>query len=299
MEQEMIYIFFPGGGFGSTIEYCIRRFSKEFETIEAKILDDGSMHSYGKEFHPTSIDAFKNIRNSNSKICTPLYTLYSEPAEPDFSKIFKEFKDNIIPDSKVIFIVLPKIPMVEQNTLFVYYKVIVGGIMSIDKVINSNLTSIKQWNPTYTCADDMQRWEQRELLSFIIKNNIPEFLTAKDHKLENWLLITPEDILTNLPSTIQRIINYLNLTFIDDGIDEFYTQWRSKQQYILDRYQLIQDIVTNTLDKKYFIWEDLDLQLEAIIQYKLQAKGFNLKCFGLNKFPNTSENLYKLLVKIA
>lgn len=297
----MIYIFFPGGGFGSTIEYCIRRFSKEFETIETKILDDGSMHSYGKEFHPTSIDAFKNIRNSNSKICTPIYTLHSDiSSNTDFSKTFKEFKDVITPDSKVIFIVLPKISMVEQNILFVYYKIILGiGIISIDELINSNLTAIKQWNPIYTCSNDMQRWEQRELLSLNIKNMIPEFLTAKDHKLENWLLITPDDILTNLPNTIRRIINYLNLTFIDDGIDEFYTQWRSKQQYILDRYQIIQDIVTNTLDKKYFIWKDLDLQLEAIIQYKLQAKGFNLKCFGLNKFPNTSENLYKLLVNIA
>jgi coproporphyrinogen III oxidase-like Fe-S oxidoreductase len=28
----MIAIFFPCGAFGSTLEYCIRRFSKEFET---------------------------------------------------------------------------------------------------------------------------------------------------------------------------------------------------------------------------------------------------------------------------
>ena len=114
----MIAIFFPGGAFGSTLEYCIRRFSKEFETITAEILPDGSMHGYNKEFHPISIDEFKNIGN-NIDIITPIYPNLSlltvDETVDEFIKLVK--------CSKIIFITLDDVKMVERNWLFAYYKI--------------------------------------------------------------------------------------------------------------------------------------------------------------------------------
>jgi hypothetical protein len=160
-----------------------------------------------------------------------------------------------------------------------------------------SIKSVQQWNPQYTCFNDMQRWEQRELISHQPENNINDFKLAKNCKLNDWLVLTPDDILFDLPNTIKRILNYLNLTYVDDGLDEFCNTWKHKQQYILDLHQLIEDIVINTIDKRYFTWGDLDIQSESLIQYKLKRNGFNLQCYNLNKFPNDSIELSKLLEK--
>ena len=143
----------------------------------------------------------------------------------------------------------------------------------------------------------MQRWEKRELLSFHPENSMNEFKLAKKCRLNHWLVLTPNEILFDLPNTIKQILNYLNLTYVDDGLDEFCNLWRHKQQYILDLHQLIEDIVINTIDKRYFTWGDLDIQSESLIQYKLKSNGFNLQCYNLNKFPNNSIKLSKLLTR--
>ena len=68
----MIYILFPVGAFGTTIEYCIRRFSKEFKINDVAVLPDGSMHNFHKKLHPIFIEQLENIDPSTS-IVTPVY----------------------------------------------------------------------------------------------------------------------------------------------------------------------------------------------------------------------------------
>ena len=287
----MIYILFPGGAFGTTIEYCIRRFSKEFKINDVDILPDGSMHRYQKELHPVRVEELENI-DCSAGIVTPVYpnTSLGYTAE----EIVNIFKNNILPNSKVIFIVLDNELMYERYTLFRQYKVI-SHMFDFNAALS--IKSVQQWNPQYTCFNDMQRWEQRELISHQPENNINDFKLAKNCKLNDWLVLTPDDILFDLPNTIKRILNYLNLTYVDDGLDEFCNTWKHKQQYILDLHQLIEDIVINTIDKRYFTWGDLDIQSESLIQYKLKRNGFNLQCYNLNKFPNDSIELSKLLEK--
>lgn len=275
----MIAIFFPCGAFGSTLEYCIRRFSKEFETITAEVLLDGSMHGYNKEFHPLSIDEFYKI-NNKIDIVTPIYPNLSlstvDETVDEFIKLVK--------CSKVIFITLDDIKMVERNWLFAYHKIGLdaGFHLSAD---------YKKWNQSYLSFHDMVRWEQREWLSFTINYSINKFTTIKNKAQDNWLLINTEDILYNFRKSLKKIFNYLELTFNDDGLDQFIIQWTEKQQYIIDELNLINKIIEKFCKRELFVWNNLSIMGEAIIQSKLSKIGYELKCYNLNIFPTNTDEL--------
>lgn len=279
----MITILFPAGAFGSTIEYCIRRFSAEFETVNATILDNGSMHSFAKEFHPTTIEQYKDILNSMG-IVTPVYPnnslLSAVESVDEFIKISKS--------PRVVFITLNDSAMVERNWLFSYYKIYKIGI---DQIIPK---TYDKWNKNYTSDSDMMIWERREWLSFIIKDSIKDFTSAAATIQPDWLKISSEDIISNFKLTIFRIFDYLGLTFIDDNIDGFIEEWNLKQQYILNEMSLINLILKKICLNEYYSWEKLSLVGEAIIQNRLINLGYNLKCFDLNVFPTNTAELSSL-----
>ena len=61
-----IHILFPAGGYGSTLEYCLRRFTKEYfdKSLESVTHnEDGSMHSYKKMFHPVFKHELLDLKN--------------------------------------------------------------------------------------------------------------------------------------------------------------------------------------------------------------------------------------------
>jgi hypothetical protein len=275
----MIAVFFPGGAFGSTLEYCIRRFSKEFETIATEILPDGSMHGYYKEFHPLSIDEFKNIGN-DIDIVTPVYPNLSlltvDETVDEFIKLVK--------CSKVIFITLDDVKMVERNWLFAYYKIGLYKGFSL-------AAEFKKWNQSYLSFDDMARWEQREWLSFTINYSTSKFTTIKNKAQDNWLLINTENILYDFRQTLKKIFNYLELTLNDDGLDQFIVRWTEKQQYIIDELNLINKIIEKFCKRELFVWNNLSIMGEAIIQSKLSKIGYELKCYNLNIFPTNTDEL--------
>jgi hypothetical protein len=97
----MIHILFPPGGFGSTLEYAIRRFTKEFETINAIVSPTGSMHTFNKENHLHKINLFnKNQLTKITGISTPIYPCFDASAETTI----KKFIEVITSIDKVIFI---------------------------------------------------------------------------------------------------------------------------------------------------------------------------------------------------
>jgi hypothetical protein len=286
----MIYIFFSSGAFGSTIEYSIRRFAKEFETVDASVLADGSMHSFNKECHTVNLDQLTNI-DPDVKIVTPVYPTW------DFLSVkntVDEFKKIVTSDDKVIFITQDNITSAERHELFVYHK------LGINEK-RFKLSNIQQWNKNYNSLNDMQSWEKREYLSLIYNKLIVELSDAKNYSDYNWYTITTNDILFDFEKTIKNIINYLELTFVDDGIDEFYNIWKEKQQYILDDYQLVEKIVDTVIteQEQELSWGELNLGTESLIQYKLKLAGFELQCFNLNSFPSNSTQLKQLLARTA
>lgn len=284
----MIYIFFSSGAFGSTIEYSVRRFSKEFKTVDTAVLADGSMHSFSKECHPVNLDQLTDI-DPDVNIVTPIYPNWNLLSVKD---TIDEFKKIVTSDDKVIFITQDNITSAARHELFAYHKL---GI--IEK--RFKLSNIQQWNKNYNSFDDMQSWEKREYLSLIYNELMVELLDAKNYSDYNWYTITTNNILFDFEKTIKNIINYLELTFVDDGIDEFYNTWKEKQKYILDDYQLVEKIVDTVITDQELSWGKLNLVAESLIQYKLKLAGFELQCFNLNSFPSNSTQLKQLLVRTA
>lgn len=271
----MIVILFPAGGFGSTVEYSIRQFSNELTSMNATVLDDGSMHSFKKEFHPTDFNSYKQIDHKNHSIITPTYPGHDYESPTDS---INEFKKHINPLQKVVLIYFSTTEMAERNIFFCYYK------------INEFLSTIMKdkqlaWNPAYSSYKDMQSFELREALSFYVDQE-KEYLKVINVINKNWLSITPDDLLYDFKNTILKIINYSELTVdTSKSIDKFYIEWFQKQQYILNEYATIVNIMDNFKSNSDFSWNKLSIVGEAIVQSRLRKQGLEILCYNLNQFP--------------
>ena len=292
----MISVLFPAGGFGSTIEYCIRRFSKEFATIDATVADDGSMHTFCKIHHPLRMIEINEMLAADADIATITYPNLDKLPPSETLKIFKQLRVDM---ESVVFVAMPEIRQVLRNQLFVFNKILLNPAF-VSKLFD-NSTRFNQWNPQYTSVDDMERWEQREMLSLEFQD-LSATCVAAELADDRWCTITPDELLTDFAQTIKKIITYLHLTLVNEGdLEEFASVWIKKQQYILDQYQLIENIVDHTINSASpcLMWEPLDLVNEALIQSMLRNQGFDLLCHGLNDFPLDSNSLRNHIISLA
>lgn len=296
----MIIIPFSPGSFGSLVEYCIREFSVEFKNLRPisflgnPIKDDGSVHRYKKLNHPVNKNELKSAIQTSSEILTPIYPMKDIKSNEiiKFINLFKKSTDTIL------LIKISNYKWAEINFLFKWYK-IWKGLNFSHTIIHNDVEKIKslvtKWNSEYKTFDDFKTWEFREFLSLyyydFIKNDIIDESIPSS--------ITNEEIITNTHSTILKVFDLCNLT-IDrpEELKEFINYWRDKQQYVLNEYYLIDDIVNNTIDNKSFSWNLICLFSEAIVQKRLRDSGYELKCYDLNEFPTNAKQLNQLLEKI-
>ena len=282
----MIIVLYPAGAFGTTVEYCLKQFSNELTKVVATIAPDGSMHTFEKEFHPVTIDQFVQRKLNNFEIVTPIY-----PGKDYLSPrhCIDQFVKNIDVDQKVLVIYFSSLKMAERNQLFCYYKIptFLDTIMK-----NKHL----EWNVQYKSWKDMQPFELREALSFFIDQQ-SQYLEVKPNQKENWLYITTDDLLYNFKHTILDIIKYFQLTVdINQNIDEFSVAWLSKQKYILDEFEQIEQIMSSLNSGVDISWNKLSIISEAIIQSRLRQAGLEMACDQLNQFPTTTHELQKTIL---
>jgi hypothetical protein len=291
----MVYVFFVPGMFGTSIEYVLRSFTAEYKPIEANILPDGSMHSFKKEWHPYSmidLSRFKNL--SDNSIATPIYPF----KDTHLPEILDKFTD-ILSTTNSVLIYANSARSAELNLLFQYYKIAKGLYnKGIDIFCGENSQNIINWNINYTHWSEMQTWELREWFSIFYPNWIREWVESHDQAPDNFLKIPNTDILFDTKNTLLKIINFCNLTYRpESNIDQFISNWQLKQQYIVDEFDLLDQILDHTLSATVFKWKDLNIISEAIIQQRLRSKGYEIRCDGLNTFPTDSITLYNLLEK--
>lgn len=293
----MIVIAFVPGTFGTTIEYILRRFtsySLDFtETLMPQ--EDGSMHNFIKIGHiyesaklTESILKYKNTDN----ILTPIY-----PFEDLSAKETIDILNNISIDNKTIVIYIENLEMAEINMLFQYYKISLGLGFGIESIFNSKLTSRDtcHWNN----IADLEDWEKREWFSIYYVGWVQEWIDSKHYVNSHSLLISSSNMLFNTINAINQIISYCGLLKVEeDKLNEFIAIWRDKQQYVLDEYTSINQFVENTIKNVYYIHEHKNIISEAIVQQKLRSKGYEIRCWKLNKFPSQAQELHKLLEKI-
>lgn len=275
--------------FGSTIEFVLRSFTDKFNKIDAEVLEDGSMHSFKKAFHPGSI----NLIGPDSKvdISTPIYPL----KEHHFPEILQAFLDNQLVDKAVI-LYADSLQAAELNILFQYHKIAFGKKIKfgLDIFCNNNTHNIVNWNQNYTHWDQMQPWELREWFSLFYVPWVQEWIESQYQSPDTFLKVSNTDMLYDTKNTCQRIFKFLNLTETDD-LDSFVNDWTEKQQYIVDEFNLLDLICKHTVDNSDFTWSQVNIIAEAIVQQRLRALGYEIRCDGLNTFPTDSKTLYSLL----
>ena len=283
----MIVILFTAGNFGSTIEYCLREFSNELKKVQFGLLEDGSMHGYGKSFHPVTFDQWNN-HPSGIDIATPVFPNknYQSPID---SLMF--YQTQIKKEDSVIFIDSNSLDQAQRTQLFNYHKNKNNGLLDV-----LMLDKAQSWNPEYTHWQDMQIFELREALSFYADQQ-HQHVNLKNHVPSDWLIVDPDKIIWNLPKEITRMMPHCGLTINDEDLEEFYQKWLDKQKYILDEFDLIIKIL-NYLDTDQFLsWPGLSLFGEAILQSRLRQNGHELDMVDLNQFPNNTVDLRGKLIR--
>jgi hypothetical protein len=289
----MINVFFVPGMFGSTVEYVLRNFTVEHTPINAYICDDGSMHSFKKEAH------FTNLKSANSillkqdlKITTPIYP-FNDAHLPAILDSYKNF----IFDSSIL-LYADSLPSAELNILFQYYKIAKDKNRNLGLGIfsNSNSHDALQWNSNYTSWKDMKPWEWREWFSIFYVDWVLEWQISSQQVPESFLKIKNTSLLFDTEETFYKIIDFCKLT-PKQGIGEFASRWQGFQQYIVDEFVLIDQIINHTIGNVDFSWNVLSIVSEAIIQQKLRSVGYELQCNDLDVFPNDTKSLYSLLIK--
>ena len=292
----MINIFFVPGMFGSTIEYMLRNYTKDYESVIGNITDDGSLHTFSKEFHPSESSHLLTF-SPDIKISTPIYPF----PDMDLNEILVNWPGDLH-TSKNIFIHAKDSNSAELNMLFQYYKISKGVLnFGIGIFCGENKHNIVNWNNSYTHWSQMQTWEIREWLSLFYSPWVNKWMNIDRDvdQVPNKLIISNLDILKNLKEQFNKIIKFCNLVPTGD-VREFINEWSQKQQYIVDEFELINKIIACTLSNKMFEWDSNGICLlsESIIQKRLRDKGYELKCFDLNTFPNNSKALYNILEKV-
>jgi hypothetical protein len=275
--------------FGTTIEYLLRTFNNDFEKNECKLLSDGSMHSYKKEFHPISVD---EILSQNSVgIATPIYPF----KEKHFPEILKTFQDCGFVDLPIL-LYADSLRSAELNILFQYHKIAFGAKikMGLGIFCGDNTRNIVNWNKDYTHWNQMQIWELREWFSLFYVSWVQEWIDSQNQVPDNVLKISNTDMLFHTKDTVARIFKFCNTEIVGD-IDSFIKEWSEKQQYIVDEFTLLDDICNNTINNIAFEWKPTHIVAEAIVQQRLRSLGYEIQCDGLNTFPVDSKTLYNLL----
>jgi len=292
----MIVIPFVPGTFASTIEYAIRNFTVEYEQdrIFSEILPDGSMHGFNKMLHTLDgvlLQTDLNKSRGTNKILTPIYPLTDMHAIPALELISKSVSEVDV----LIFPYIHDIEHSEINMLFQYHKITMGLRPGLGDFCGENQHNIVDWNRNYNHWTDMQPWELREWLSIFYVGWVQEWMSVVNF-ITTGLKISTYDLLNSPEQSFRKIIEYCKLTVSGD-IKSFATSWRAKQQYVLDEYNLINDIIDAVIESRNLSWTKLNIIAESIIQQKLRSRGFEIRCWELNEFPTDAKTLGSLLEK--
>ena len=288
----MIHVFFVPGMFGTTIEYVLRTFSQEYDAIDGIIRPDGSMHSIQKELHITQEDMLAELTKINpDSITTPIYP-FKTLHLPEILNYHKPYLEQ----SQSILIHSTDLRSAELNILFQYHKICMGLGFGLKIFCGSNEHNITQWNPAYTHWKEMQPWELREWISLFYVEWVQEWIQSQTQVPDNFLKIANTDMLYDTEPTLIKMINHCGLTLNGD-LGSFVTKWQLAQQYIVDEFDLLDHIVDSTINQQERSWQTTHVMAEAIIQQRLRAHGYEIRCDGLNTFPTDSKTLYNLLEK--
>lgn len=275
--------------FGSMLEYVLRSYTNEGSPVVADIRSDGSMHSFDKRYHPVTIQQILDEFDHEADITTPIYPCIGGELA-DIVESFRLRSKTWNQDHKIL-ISSPNQAWTEINILFHYHKTFLRGSPGLEIYAKQNPPMASKWNTNYSDWSQMHVWEMREWFSLFYRKWSESWIVSEID--EDFLHITNQDLMQDTKKTVQKILSWCNLT-PKPGLDKFIDEYVSKQTYILDEYNKIENAVDCVVNNRDYHWDRLSPVGEAMIQTKLRDHGLEIQCHGLDTFPTSSVELKKL-----
>jgi hypothetical protein len=285
--------------FATTLEHVISTYTLEYNQPPVGVGTDGSMHTHKKIFHTASADSILDFLSNNPEptaVTTPIYPF----EDREITDIIKVYGNWTLPPDNTCIIVHGKSQRdCELNLLFQYHKIVNGHYFhyGFDFFFNSNEHNIVHWNKNYKSWHDMRQWELREWYSLFYPGVIHKWINSQYLVPDHFLQLSNFEILNNPLLEFKKVIQHCKLTE-KDGLEDFSKKWKQAQQYIVDEFLLLDQIIKHTLEKQPFEWHDLNIFAESIIQRRLRDLGYEIRCDGLDIFPTNSETLANLLERV-
>lgn len=296
----MIHIFFDPGSFGSTVEFVIHNYTNHAHKVTGHIRSDGSLHSYHKQHHvydAVTLQDFVGHNKTANAVTTPIYPFDSLKL-PEIIQHFSQLP-SWHQDTKIL-IYQPDIRAVELNFLFKYHKIVTGSLnLGLGVLVGNNAHNLSGWNVNYTHWNQMRPWELREWFSIFYADYHVQLTDAKAHvDLDHWLVVTNLELVNDPAHAWIKIADHCGLTVSPD-MESFAKTWQQAQQYVIDEFDLLNQIVQNSLSNADFQWQSVNIVAEAIVQQRLRALGYEIRCDGLDIFPTDAKILHSLLDKVT
>ena len=288
----MIHIFFVPGMFGSMIEMAVKSFTDFDGNFQPIVAADGSCHTFRKDLHVFDINHLLD-RSPDAAITTPIYPWRANHLD----QVLDIFSNELAswPYDRKILIHAPNQMWAEINMLFQYHKIAKGAAKTLEIFGgNVNLLDIQKWNRAYTHYSEMRTWEYREWLSLFYPEFIQEWIDSPKLVSDDFVVVTNQDIIESMPSTLEKIFDHCGVKIIKPFID-FCKHYVTKQQYVLEEYRLIKNIVEHTITKQTLSWNKISIVAEAILQQQFRQRGYEWYCEGLDNLPNNSQEFQKII----
>ena len=152
-----------------------------------------------------------------------------------------------------------------------------------------------------TAIEDIPVWIKREFLSFYL---IPawhdqvEWFHPTHYSNNNCQVIFVNDLLNNFEHTVQQAVNFLGVIITKpvSALTGLHHTNLSLQQH-KNQDNLCQKIIDCVKLNFDFSWQEhiLPMASQAYIQWQLRNNGFEIRCDGLDYFPDNSVQLKNLL----
>ena len=289
-----ICIAFNGGSYGTFIEWCLHYFSNSNFSQELPFTDSGNSHKFigNHLLNIKNVTEFVNNSNSDKNAIVRFHPKTHE--QDSILNNLTFVKENF----KKVIIIHPTEESLVWNIHNKFEKIWSQGWLWYNETdIVKNLTKWEINN-----LDSMAVWQKREFLSFYIyKQHLmeTELLSMEKFKskLPDALFISIDTLRDNFKNTIIKIFDYCDMQIINyEKIDVIYQHWIEKQ-YHKDKDNLVKNITHAIINNVNLNWQDEQLTIvdEAMIQMGLRNNGIEIKCFQLDKFPSSTNEIRPLL----
>lgn len=284
---ETYIVAFPGGAYGNFIGWTLKWISDDSIDVNDRPWNDkmNNSHNWKKTHHYWLPDACANVVSGS-------IVHYIDAENTDFNNNLNLLLQHY---NKVI-LLHPTMDTLLWSCNNKFERVWQEGWFNQPGKEHMD-DALSRWNG----ANEL--WQKREFLSFYLhEQHISEnaLLELSNFAHTRLLKISIDMIKDNFTKTIEDIVNFVGLSNIRTQQDLYvlYKDWLHRQPHInKDRliYQLV-DAIVNNINAQM---EDLTLVDTATIQRVLREDhGLEIRCYGLNTWPKTTEELQPLLYRI-